>query len=193
MSATRLSQTPRPRAARSEAPSLSTESTPKEAAPIAMEREVPSTLRFIWADWWALVGLALAVAPWSVPLLLGLIGRLPAVFTVFSGVSALCSLLGALLLYFRLRRLRRFFEQGVELSGIIESSYLFFERGRVFFSYHYKHGHFQSSMTLHDTWTVRTLRRGKTVRVLVDPNNPTRAILPAVFDTPVELPQKKVA
>ena len=154
-------------------------------------RPVPPVLRLIWADWWALVSAATIVLPWLVPVAVKVFGDIPnqlgqalidrQVTSFLAGMSLVFCLAGATALVFRLRRLRRFFTRGVELPGVIEESSFFHDRGQVFFSYQFKHRRYQSSMALHDTRMTRMLQPGRPVRVLVDPRNPNRAILPLVF------------
>jgi hypothetical protein len=146
----------------------------------------------MWRDWWSFLSVMVIASPWA---LVGLLvgsrvlpaewtrGSLePAALPFFVGLGIGLSMLGGLGLYFRLKRLRRFFEEGVELAGVIESMVFIRDRGQVFFSFHFQHRQYQSSMALHQTRATRSLRVGQEVRVLIDPTNPIRAILPAVFD-----------
>jgi hypothetical protein len=117
---------------------------------------------------WVLYLLALAFKPQHASLALGA----AVVVTLLSWPAA----------WMRWRALQRLFTQGQPCEAQITSVWLSGDRGRVEFSYQFQGKLYQSGMALHRSARAEALEQGETVTLLVDPDQPQKAILPQLFE-----------
>lgn len=153
-----------------------------------MRREAPGVVSTFKADYGFMLGLVaplvgwgLFLATWLAPGLMAAVGIKPGNTPLFLGMAGLFTLLGLPVAWLRWRGLQKLFAHGRECQGEITSVWLSGDRGRVEFSYQVDGQSFQCGMALHRNASAEALAEGQVVDLLVDPDNPSKAILPQLF------------
>ncbi len=72
-------------------------------------------------------------------------------------------------------------ESGVEVTASINQIIMRRNKGRIEFTYVYNGEREEASMAFRSRDPLKDVQRGTNLTALVDPNNPRRAILPALF------------
>jgi hypothetical protein len=151
-----------------------------------MSIRLPSIFHIIRVDYLAIT---LAVVPLALWALFGVIYLLPAVLNAqaveVSGFLLLLlvavTLYSLLALAWRVSNIRAVFVAGIHVQGTITGVWFFRSRGQICFSYNYLGSIRDAKMTLIKNQCTRTLQKGATLDLLVDPDNPDRTFLQSLF------------
>ena len=98
---------------------------------------------------------------------------------LIAAIAGTVLLVGAGLL--RLGTIMSLAESGVEVTASINQIIMRRNKGRIEFTYVYNGEREEASMAFRSRDPLKDVQRGTNLTALVDPNNPRRAILPAMF------------
>jgi hypothetical protein len=157
-----------------------------------MIKKSPNFSRLIQVDYPSAIYFLMPVLLWGFFLFFALIGVLSggleqAVFTRPNFISV--TLIGAVgatvlflpLLYFRFRRFRNFFTNGVEITGKIEGVGFNRERGAIEVSYRYQGEDFNCRSAIFKSDLTKDLKSGKDILLVVDPEKPGKAYIKDLY------------
>lgn len=142
----------------------------------------PRLHKILTVDWPALFCGISIPGIWLIGLLFPLLRQ----GTSFGGhemltVALPLSLLAASFLLWRILRIRRLFQRGMVVLGCITHIQLARDRARVEFLYEFKGVCFGAWMPLHQSREVLALQVSQQVELLVDEDQPSRAIIRHLF------------
>lgn len=93
------------------------------------------------------------------------------------GVSFVALIIGI----WRIQMILALFNSGIKLSATITESWFFRGHGRIDYTYTYRGHDYLSGNDLVPTGEAKRLRVGDRVTVIIDPDNPARAIIMDLF------------
>lgn len=151
-------------------------------------RSTPSLGAFVKSDYFLMLGFLGPAVTWVLALIALLFPQAFKFFDlaserpeIFLGLALLVTIVALPLALRRLKFLQRLFREGLEVEGVITSLWMEGDRGRVEFRYDLEGRSFESGQALHRNPKTQALEEGQTIPLLVDPQNPERAILPSIF------------
>lgn len=152
---------------------------------------VPSIFRIIRTDYAALLAVLFPLVIWGMYVataffgfFTGLRGREPLTASdapFFLYFSLIVTLLGIPLLIWRIHVIRAIFIRGIEVPGKIMSAHFSGSRGRLEYAYIFRGQTYRSGHAVQKTKQVRGLQPGYDVTLVVDPNNPGRALIRDIY------------
>ena len=151
------------------------------------QRNMPSPFRVIRTDYAAMLALLFPVVIWGMYVATaffgffpGLRGREPLTASdapFFLYFSVIVTLLGIPLLIWRIHVIRAIFIRGIEVPGKIMSAHFPGSRGRLEYAYIFRGQTYRSGHAFQKTKQIRGLQPGDDVTLVVDPNNPGKALI----------------
>jgi hypothetical protein len=96
---------------------------------------------------------------------------------IFLWIAVGATALGALLLFWRVRRFSRLFASGRRVPGTVTSVWFYKDRGRIEFSYELDGRRLTGGNAVHKTRRTRAIEEGMAVTILLDPHNPKTTLL----------------
>jgi hypothetical protein len=151
-----------------------------------MMRREPKTFRILTSDY---LSLLLGLAPmvlWAmyIATAFGIVFRsrrsgteLAGQDPVFLALAAVVTLVCVPLLFIRLQRVKELFAKGTLLQGEITSVKFIKDRGRVEYKFPFGGLEIQTGAAVHKTAATTRLRPGQKVELVVDHQNPKRALI----------------
>ena len=144
-----------------------------------MEFSLPKT---IWVDWPALAaGIGIPVI-WSIHVASAYVTWIPAGAPIQLPTTITLGLVAVLV--WRLWRVARLFARGRTAPGEITGLQIVRDRGRLKFVFEHQGQPVESWTPVHKSKAVLALRPGQPVEVLFDPDNPGRAIVKHLYQSP---------
>jgi hypothetical protein len=146
--------------------------------------KVPSAIRIMMSDYAAFLGIAIMVVPWAFPIMTiaGVLEDQDSSDLIsFLVIAFVATVLGAVLLYWRVGTVRRVFERGVMAEGTIVGIWFTKDRGRVSYRYNFQGKEYTSGKGIMKNSKTASLDKGMTVSLIVDPENPQRAYISDLY------------
>lgn len=137
----------------------------------------PSIYKIILVDYVALVAALFPIILWGMYVLLDVFNPTNPPKPSFKVWIAGITIIAFCVFVWRIRQFILWFDDGIEVSGKINNIFFFRDRGRVDFEYTYQGEKFTSRSILHKVKQTTSLRVGDQVTVMIDRNNPKRAII----------------
>ena len=148
----------------------------------------PSIIRIIQSDYLALIGVIVPVVSLIMYICVayfgyfpGLRGRDPIQGTegapVFFYLFIIGLVLGLPLAFWRIRTIQQLFLKGVEVVGQITAISFYRDRGRVEYSYSHAGQAYSGGNAIMKTGRTQQLRSGNQIVLLVNPQEPKRALI----------------
>jgi hypothetical protein len=101
-------------------------------------------------------------------------------FFIQFGLIAL--VVGIVVLAMRVSTIKNYFDKGVEVNGKVTKILVWRrDRGRIYFTFQYRDLEGDSSVVVHFNKMTRTFLPHKPIKVLVKPEDPTKAIIKDIF------------
>jgi hypothetical protein len=97
--------------------------------------------------------------------------------TLILVIAIIATALSPVVLIWRLRSLRTFLEQGEPVKGELVKVYFFQDRGRIDYKYVYNEKKYSGSIAIHKNKETSNFEVGKEVSLVVDKEDPERALL----------------
>lgn len=151
-------------------------------------RNIPSFGSLVKSDYFLVLGLLGPLVTWVLAIVAYIFPQAIAFFDgpedrpeIFLILALVVSVIALPLAFRRLAFLQRLFREGVEVEGVITSFWMERDRGRVEFRYDFEGQTVEGGQAIHRNPKTEALEEGQTVQLLVDPQNPGRAILPLIF------------
>jgi hypothetical protein len=143
-----------------------------------MDKPRPSLFRIIRNDYAAFMAVILPIVLWGLFL-----------FSVYqeninpnmTNLSIVITAAAIPLLIYRIFYIFKFFNTGEETTAVILGVSFYRSRGRADFSYTYQGAEYTSGNLLMSSGPVKQLSRGQEVVVLVNPDNPKKAVIRDLF------------
>lgn len=143
---------------------------------------VTASLRKIMlTDYAAFLAALFPVGMWVVYLVLGALGRLDPTDPVFPALSGLVTLAGLGMLAWRVRLIAGVINTGMTTEATISQITFFRDRGRITYLYTFQGQKLVSGNAVMRTGPTTALKVGQVVTVAVDPNQPKRAFIRALY------------
>jgi hypothetical protein len=148
----------------------------------------PSLVRIIQSDYLALLGILVPVVSLIMYVCVayfgyfpGLRGRDPIQGTegapLFFYLFIIGLVIGLPLAIWRVRSIQQMFANSVEVNGQVTDISFFRDRGRVEYSYSYQGQNYSGGNAIMKTGKTLQLRPGSQIMLLVNPNEPKRALI----------------
>jgi len=100
----------------------------------------------------------------------------------FIQLGVITLIIGFIVIIFRVIAIKSYFDKGVELKGKVTGIWVWrVDRGRIYFTYHYKNLEYENSMFVHFHKMTKVFLPNKQIDVLVKPSNPLKAIIKDIF------------
>jgi hypothetical protein len=96
---------------------------------------------------------------------------------IFFWIAVAATVLGVLLLGWRIRRFTRLFASGRRVPGTVTSVWFYKDRGRIEFSYELDGRRLTGGNAVHKTRRTSAIEEGMAVTILLDPHNPKTTLL----------------
>jgi hypothetical protein len=148
----------------------------------------PSIIRIIQSDYVALIGVLVPIVSLIMYIAVayfgyfpGLRGRDPIQGTegapVFLTLFIIGLVLGVPLAFWRIRTIQQLFSKGIEVVGQITNVSFYRDRGRIEYSYSHGGQAYAGGNAIMKTRQTQQLRSGNQVVLLVNPDEPKRALI----------------
>lgn len=152
------------------------------------KRSKPSIIRIIQSDYLALLGVLVPVVSLIMYVSVayfgyfpGLRGRDPIQGTegapIFFYLFIIGLVFGLPLAFWRIQTIQKIFSKGMEVVGQITNISFYRDRGRVEYSYSYEGHAYSSGNAIMKTRQTQQLRSGNQIALLVNPDEPQRALI----------------
>jgi hypothetical protein len=105
----------------------------------------------------------------------------PKAAAFFLSIAPIVTVVGLLLLLWRIRTIRKVFAEGDEVPGVITGIFFYRDRGRVEYAYTYQGQEYQSGNAIHLTALTRSLTPRQAVTIMVDSLNPKHAFVRELY------------
>ncbi len=148
------------------------------------QRRSPSFFSLIQGDYWALLAVIFPVVGWGLFIYNRFIAAGPdrvEAASFFLNMAIVATVVGIPLLVWRLRSFQAHFARGVEVTGRVIAIGFRRDRGRVQYTYTYQGQSYQGANALHKTRKTQGIQPGDEVTLLVDPDNPKRALIRDIY------------
>jgi hypothetical protein len=155
------------------------------------QRRVPSIFRIMRTDYAALLAVLFPLVIWGMYVATAFLGFFPGLrgrdpltasdAPFFLYFAVIVTLLGIPLLIWRLQAIRAIFIRGVEIPGKIMTAHFSGSRGRLEYAYIFQGQTYRAGHAVHKTKQVRGLQPIDDVTLVVDPNNPGRALIRDIY------------
>ncbi|MBS3072516.1 hypothetical protein J4477_01620 [Candidatus Pacearchaeota archaeon] len=100
----------------------------------------------------------------------------------FIQLGIITLVIGFLVIVFRTLKIKSYFDNGIEVKGKVIGTWEWkVDRGRIYFTYQYKNLTYENNMFVHLHRMTKVFTKGKKVRILLNPNNPKKAIIEDIF------------
>jgi len=99
-------------------------------------------------------------------------------YCIFGGLA----LIGLLVFICRTSVIKSYFTNGIEVKGVITDLMYWRDRGRIMFSYAIEGQERQGKLAIHITKATANLGKGNEIKVLVKPENHSKAIVMDIFE-----------
>lgn len=142
----------------------------------------PSPTAIIWNDWPALASFVAIPIMWVIYFLFPLLKPGASIGGLFLLVPAISTLLLLSSLIWRIMRINKLFEAGIEVPGEIIGLSIIRDRGRLEYAYEWRDGMLFSWIPVHKTKRVLGFSKRKKVHVLVDPTDPKKSVVRELFE-----------
>jgi len=147
----------------------------------------PSVIRIIQSDYIAILAIVFPIAAWLLYIGTSYFGFVPGMrgrdaltasdASTFLYLSLAVTLVCVPMLFWRVRNIQTMFERGIETPGQVTDINFYRDRGRVEYSYVFEGQTYRGGNALHKSKRAKSLRRGDSVVVVVDSQNPKRAFI----------------
>jgi hypothetical protein len=145
-------------------------------------KTTPSLIKIIQTDYTSFLSTIFLLSLWSVYLIFQIL-RLESPSGAII-VAITLSIIALAIIYWRYQLIISRFSQGSTVSAIISEIWFFRGRGRINYTYTFRGHEFITGDDVFPTKIARSFRAGDRVTVLLDPDNPDRAIISDLyFDT----------
>lgn len=140
-----------------------------------------SLKKIVWNDWLALFAFCALPIIWIIHFAFPYLKR-GASAPIEVGV--IVSILAAVALAWRIRRVQQLFATGAHTDGVVEAVRILKDRGRLEYSYHVDGRSIGSWSPVHKSKQVLALRIGQKITVLFDRKHPEKSIVADLFLAP---------
>ena len=90
--------------------------------------------------------------------------------------------IGIIVIMIRVLIIKSYFDNGVEVNGKVTKIWVWRrDRGRIYFTFQYKDLECDNSAVVHFNKMTKAFLPHRPIKVLVKPNDPTRAIIKDIF------------
>lgn len=139
----------------------------------------PSLISIVRADYYTFLSILFVVILWVFYALFQILNPSIPINSLFTalGVSFVALIIGI----WRIQMILALFNSGIKLSATITESWFFRGHGRINYAYTYRGHDYLSGNDLVPTGDAKRLRVGDRVTVIIDPDNPARAIIMDLF------------
>ncbi len=96
-------------------------------------------------------------------------------------IAFVFSIIGIILLYWRVSSIQQIFKSGVRVIGKITDVSFFKDRGRIEFSYNYSRQNFQKGSAIMKNSKTQSYRNGDEVVLIIDSNDPNRVLIQDLY------------
>ncbi|MER2599656.1 MAG: hypothetical protein ABTQ73_09055 [Caldilineales bacterium] len=142
-------------------------------------KQLPSPWRIAQTDYMASLGAILILIIWG----MALVARFfdPSLAEFLLKAAPVATVIGLVLLLWRIQMIRGVFERGSEVAGVVSSASFFRGRGRIAYTYTHQSQKYISSNALQANKITRNLPTGTAVTVMVHGDNPKHAFLREIY------------
>lgn len=150
----------------------------------------PSLLKIIATDLWAGLCIIFPIAIWGVyfDTSFGIISRSRSgnasaseSSSFFLILASVLTILGILGLMWRINFFTQLVLKGERVKGQITEIYFRKGHGRIEFIYYYQGSEYNSGSAVRKTRTTKSFRKGQEIGLLIDPDNPRKAIIEKLY------------
>ncbi len=101
-------------------------------------------------------------------------------FMVQFGLIAL--VIGFIVIIIRVLIIKSYFDKGIEVNGKVTKIWIWRrDRGRIYFTFQYKDLEWDNSVVVHFNKMTKSFLPHKPIKVLINPEDPTKAIIKDIF------------
>ena len=144
-----------------------------------MQEKSPSTLRIIQIDYLSSISVIFPIVAWGLVVVARFLD--PNAVSFFIRFAPVITVLGLIVLIWRLQDIRSLFMKGNEVPGVITKIGFFRGRGRVTYVYTYQGKKYESSNAIQATKFTKSLSQGQNVTIMVDPDKPKHAFIRELY------------
>ena len=144
-------------------------------------KEHPSLLKILKIDYLAFLGLWFPIIIWAIYIVLLLLNKTNPSDTGLLIAYAVITVLGILVLGWRIQLYYSVFDDGIEAMATISNISFFRDRGRIDYAYLFQGQKFMSGNAVMKTKETRSIQIGDQVVLVVDRNHPKRAFIRDLF------------
>lgn len=144
-----------------------------------MKSQRPSLLQIFRTDYAAFMALVFPVVFWAMAIFLNYNQPPADTGLLYIGISLTAAAVPLIL--WRIYYFLKIFDIGVEAAGVIQGVGFYRSRGRVNYIYTYQGTRFSAGNPIIRNKRTKELAAGQEVTVLVNPNNPKRAVIKHLF------------
>lgn len=155
------------------------------------DTQKPSVTRIILSDFTTALAMLIILVPWIMYIATAYFGFFPSLrgrdpltgsdAPFFQNLGIIATLIGIPLLVWRVRSFQALFARGVEVPGRITNVWFHRDRGRIEYEYTYQDKKYSSGNAVMKSGRTNKFRNGDELVLIVDPENPKRALIRELY------------